>query len=198
MTTATLHGRVDAVVIGTSAGGIDALSQLLPALPKALAVPIMIVIHLPRERDSLLPQIFQPKCARPVREAEDKEPIAPGTVYFAPPDYHLLIDDGPQLALSSDPLVNFSRPSIDVLFESAADAYGPRLAALLLTGASQDGTAGIEAVHRAGGVTVVQDPAEAQVPVMVESALRRTAANYVLTLSQIESLLATLDVEKSS
>lgn len=197
MTAVTLRGRVDAVVIGTSAGGVDALLRILPALPESLAVPILIVIHLPRERDSLLPQIFQPKCARPVREAEDKEAIAPGTVYFAPPDYHLLVDDGPQLALSSDPLVNFSRPSIDVLFESAADAFGARLAAVLLTGASHDGAAGLEAVHRAGGVTVVQDPADAQVPVMVESALRRTAATFVLPLAEIERLLATLDVEKS-
>ena len=198
MTAASLRGRVDAVVIGTSAGGVEALSRILPALPPALAVPILIVIHLPRDRDSLLPQIFQPKCARPVCEAEDKEPIAPGTVYFAPPDYHLLVDAGPQLALSSDPLVNFSRPSIDVLFESAADTFGERLAAVLLTGANHDGAAGLEAVHRAGGVTVVQDPADAQVPVMVESALRRTAADFVLTLTQIERLLETLDVEKSA
>jgi two-component system chemotaxis response regulator CheB len=198
MTAASLSGRVDAVVIGTSAGGVDALLKILPGLPAQLAVPVLIVIHLPRERDSLLPQVFQPRCARPVREAEDKEAIAPGTVYFAPPDYHLLVDEGPQLALSSDPLVNFSRPSIDVLFESAADAFGARLAAVLLTGASQDGAAGLEAVHRAGGITVVQDPADAQVPVMVESALRRTAANFVLPLTHIERLLATLDVEKSA
>jgi two-component system chemotaxis response regulator CheB len=198
MTAATLSGRVDAVVIGTSAGGVDALLRILPALPAKLAVPILIVIHLPRERDSLLPQIFQPKCLRPVREAEDKEPLAPGTVYFAPPDYHLLVDEGPVLALSSDPLVNFSRPSIDVLFESAADAFGPRLAAVLLTGANQDGAAGLEAVDRAGGITIVQDPADAQVPVMVESALRRIAATFVLTLTEIEHLLGTLDVEKSA
>jgi two-component system chemotaxis response regulator CheB len=198
MTAPTLAGRVDAVVIGTSAGGVDALLRILPGLPASLAVPILIVIHLPRERGSLLPQIFQPKCARPVREPEDKEAIVPGTVYFAPPDYHLLVDEGPQLALSSDPLVNFSRPSIDVLFESAADAFGARLAAVLLTGASQDGAAGLEAVDRAGGVTVVQDPADAQVPVMVESALRRTAATFVLPLAGIEQLLATLDVEKSA
>ena len=194
----SLSGRIDGVVIGTSAGGIEALSNLLPALPAGLHASVFVVIHLPRQRPSLLVDIFQPKCAVFVREAQDKEPVAPGTVYFAPPDYHLLVDDGPALALSSDPLVNFSRPSIDVLFESAADAFGPRLAAMLLTGASQDGAAGLEAVQRAGGITVVQDPADAQVPVMVESALRRITATFVLTLAEIERLLGTLDVEKSA
>ena len=114
-------GRVDGIVIGTSAGGVEALSILLPALPEGLRAAVFIVLHLPRERPSLLVDIFQPKCAVPVREAQDKEPVDRGTVYFAPPDYHLLVDDGPQLALSADELVHYSRPSIDVLFESAAD-----------------------------------------------------------------------------
>ncbi len=101
----------------------------------------------------------------PVREAQDKEPWSPAPVYFAPPDYHLLIDRGPQLALSADDLVNFSRPSVDVLFESAADVYGDRLLGIILTGASEDGAAGLDAVRRAGGRTVVQQPDTAQVPV---------------------------------
>ena len=189
-----MKGRsFDAIVIGTSAGGVDALSQLLPALPAELRLSVFIVLHLPRERPSLLVEIFSDRCALPVREAEDKEPPAPGTVYFAPPDYHLLVEPGPQLALSIDEPVNFSRPSIDVLFESAAEIYGPTLLGIILTGASDDGARGLEAVHLAGGVTVVQQPQTAQVPLMTESALRRSPVDLVLPLEQIADLLRTID-----
>lgn len=188
-----LRGRVDAVVVGASAGGVEALGVLLPAVPATLAAPIFTVVHLPRNFRSLLTEIFQPKCARPLREALDKDPVAPGSIYFAPPDYHLLVDEGPQLALSADPPVHFSRPSIDVLFESAAEQYGPRLAAILLTGASQDGAAGLAAVEQAGGVTIVQDPAEAFAATMVEAALARTSGARVLRLAGIAALLAALD-----
>ena len=189
----SFEGRVDGVVIGTSAGGVEALSKLLPALPAGLHAAVFVVIHLPRERPSLLVDVFQPRCAVTVREAQDKEPVSPGTVYFAPPDYHLLIDDGPQLALSSDELVHFSRPSIDVLFESAADVYGDRLLGIILTGASEDGAAGLEAVHRAGGWTVAQQPESALVPLMVESAIKRSPVDFVLPIDQIARLLETLD-----
>jgi two-component system, chemotaxis family, protein-glutamate methylesterase/glutaminase len=180
------------VVIGTSAGGVDALSALLPALPADAQPAVFVVIHLPRERPSLLADLFGAKCAAPVREAQDKEPVEPGTVYFAPPDYHLLLDAGPQLALSADELVNFSRPSVDVLFESAADVYGPRLLGVVLTGASQDGAAGLAAVQRAGGRAVVQRPDTAQVPLMAEAALQRTPSAAVLSLAEIADLLAAL------
>jgi two-component system chemotaxis response regulator CheB len=195
---ASLSGRVDGIVIGTSAGGVEALSILLPALPAGLRAAVFIVLHLPRERPSRLADVFGPKCALPVREAQDKEPIEPGTVYFAPPDYHLLIDrllvDGrPQLALSADEPVHFSRPSIDVLFESAADVYGARLLGVILTGANEDGAAGLAAVHEAGGLTIVQEPESAQVAVMVESALRRSRADFVLPLAGIADLFRTLE-----
>lgn len=134
--------------------------------------------------------IFAPKCALPVREAEDKEPVAAGTVYFAPPDYHLLLERGPQLALCADDLVNFSRPSIDVLFESAADIYRERLMGIILTGGNNGGTAGLEAVHRAGGLTVVRQPHTAQVPQMVVSALQRRPADLVLPLEEIARRLS--------
>ena len=181
MTASTLN-PIAAVVIGTSAGGVDALSVLLPALPAGLRAAVFVVIHLPRQRPSHLVGIFQPKCALPVREAQDKESVVPGTVYFAPPDYHLLVDRGPAIALSVDDLVNFSRPSVDVLFESAADVYGSRLLGIILTGASQDGAAGLQAIRRAGGKTIVQEPATAQVPVMAEAALKQGPADFVLTL----------------
>lgn len=192
----SLERAVDAVVIGTSAGGIEALSQLLPALPPRLRAPVLVVLHLPPERPSLLVDIFEPKCRVPVREAQDKEPVAPGTVYFAPPDYHLLVDAGPQLALSDDEPVRFSRPSIDVLFESVAELYGKRLLGIILTGANDDGASGLEAVHRAGGLTIVQRPEEAVAPLMVESALQRTPVDHVLSLEQIAGLLRTLDVDE--
>jgi two-component system, chemotaxis family, protein-glutamate methylesterase/glutaminase len=192
-TPVALQARVDGIVIGASAGGVEALSVLLPALPAGLRAAVFIVVHMPRERPSLLAQIFAPKCALPVREAEDKVRAQPGTVYFAPPDYHLLLDKGPQLALSIDELVHFSRPSIDVLFESAADVYAERLMGIILSGGNQDGSAGLAAIHRSGGVTIVQEPASAQVPLMVLSALKRSPADFVLPLDEIADLLRTLE-----
>jgi two-component system chemotaxis response regulator CheB len=167
MTARPLAGRVGAVVIGTSAGGVEALSVILPALPATFRLP--------------------------VREADDKEPIEAGTVYFAPPDYHLLIEKDGTVALSNDGLVNFSRPSIDVLFESAAEVYGARLLGVILTGANSDGADGLAAVRGAGGFAVVQDPAEAQAAVMTEAALARTAVDYVLPLHEIAALLQRID-----
>jgi len=186
----SMKGQVSAVVIGTSAGGIDALSALLPALSRGCA-PVFIVLHLPRERPSRLVDLFQHKCSARVCEAQDKDPIERGTIYFAPPDYHLLIDAGPHLALSTDELVHFSRPSIDVLFESAAEIYGEGLLGIVLTGASEDGAAGLAAVHRAGGWTVAQDPATADVSIMAEAAIKRTPVDFVLSLDQIASVLRT-------
>jgi two-component system chemotaxis response regulator CheB len=185
----------DAIAIGTSAGGVEALSVLLPALPASYRGAVFVVLHLPRERPSLLVELFAPKCALRVHEAEDKEPVAPGTIYFAPPDYHLLVDRGPALALSVDEPVNFSRPSIDVLFESAADVYATRLLGLILTGASHDGAAGLAAVHRRGGLTCVQDPATAHVSLMAESAIRRAPVHHVLPLEAIAEALRTVTVD---
>jgi two-component system chemotaxis response regulator CheB len=187
-----LRGRVDGVVIGASAGGVEALSLLLPSLPGGVAASVFVVLHVPRERPSRLVELFAPRCALPVREAEDKAPVQPGTVYFAPPDYHLLLEAGPQLALSVDELVHFSRPSIDVLFESAADVYGERLLGMVLTGANQDGSSGLEAVRRAGGMAVVQEPGSAHASLMPASALERNPLALRLSLDQIAALLQTL------
>ncbi|ADJ64859.1 chemotaxis protein CheB [Herbaspirillum seropedicae] len=186
---------IEAIVIGASAGGVEALSEILPALRRGAAVATMVVLHLPRERPSLLAQIFADRCRQPVVEAQDKEPAQAGVIHFAPPDYHLLVDrseDGPILAMSNDELVNYSRPAIDVLFESAADVYGPRLLGILLTGGNHDGAAGMQAIARAGGVTVVQSPQQAQVPYMPAQALAMGNIDYVLTLQQIADLLRTL------
>ena len=124
--------RARAVVVGASAGAIDALQAILPALPADFPAPVLVVVHVPPDRRSLIAQVLQPHCALALREAEDKEIAAPGTVYFAPPDYHLLVERDGLLSLSSEEPVLFSRPSIDVLFESAADAYGPDLIGVVL------------------------------------------------------------------
>jgi two-component system, chemotaxis family, protein-glutamate methylesterase/glutaminase len=182
---------IDAVVIGASAGGVEVLSVLLSSLPASCRASFFIVMHIPRERPSRLPEVFGARCALPVREAEDKEPVQPGTVYFAPPDYHLLLDRGPALALSSDEPVHFSRPSIDVLFDSAADIYDERLLGLILTGANQDGAEGLAAVGRAGGRTVVQEPGGAAVPFLPEAALKEGPVDFVLSLAQLQDLFAT-------
>ncbi|HVW67618.1 MAG TPA: chemotaxis protein CheB [Steroidobacteraceae bacterium] len=182
--------NIDAVAIGASAGGVEILSTLLSVLPATCPVSFFIVVHVPRERPSLLPGIYAAKCALPVREAEDKEPIQSGTVYFAPPDYHLLVDRGPALALSEDEPVHFSRPSIDVLFESAADVYGERLLGLILTGANADGAAGLVAIGRAGGRTVVQDPKSAAASRLPEAALAAAPVDYVLMPHDLRNLFA--------
>ncbi|HEY0714325.1 MAG TPA: chemotaxis protein CheB [Polyangia bacterium] len=184
--------RVQAVVVGGSAGGIEAMLTLLPEVPAACRVPILIVFHLPRERQSLLPDIFSPHCSRPVKEAEDKEAVVAGTVYTAPPDYHLQVDEGPRLSLCYDEPINWSRPSIDALFFSAADVYRESLLAVLLSGGNQDGAAGLVAVRERGGLTVVQDPATAACPTMPNEALRLGPPDAVLNLSEIQTLLQAL------
>lgn len=160
-----------ALVIGGSAGAIDALMVLLPALPASLRTSIAIVLHLPRDKPSLLSEVFASRCALPVREAHHGEPLEPGTVLFAPPDYHLLVDTGPRLSLSVDDPLHYSRPSIDVLFESAADVFGPHLIGVLLSGANQDGAQGLRAIRQAGGLTFVQTPDSALAPAMPLAAL---------------------------
>ena len=170
--------RADAVVIGGSAGAVDALGLVLPALPATLALPVIVVLHLPPGRASLLPELFAPRCALPVYEPQDKQPIEPG-IWFAPADYHLLVEAERTFALSIDEPVRFSRPSIDVLFESAAEAYGDRLLGILLTGANDDGAAGGCAIRRFGGMFAVQDPETAYASEMPRAAVARAAPQCV-------------------
>lgn len=188
------HLAFDAIVIGASAGGVEALGTLLPALPGHLQAMVLVVLHQPRDRPSLLVEVFAARCALTVHEAEDKQMLSPGAIYFAPPDYHLLVDSGPRIALSVDPPLHFSRPSIDVLFESAAELWGRRLLAILLTGANADGAAGIACVARHGGTTIVQSPADARHAVMPAAALAaHPGVDHVLDLPQIAALLSGLD-----
>jgi two-component system, chemotaxis family, protein-glutamate methylesterase/glutaminase len=182
----------EAVVVGASAGAVEALSVILPALPAAYPLPVLVVVHLPPDRKSVMPELFAAKCRVAVKEAEDKEPLAAGTVYFAPPDYHLLVEPDRRVSLSGDEPVLYSRPAIDVLFESAADAYGAALAGAVLTGASSDGARGLAAVCAAGGTAVVQDPAGAFATAMPHAARAACPAAAVMTLPQIAAFLAAL------
>jgi two-component system, chemotaxis family, protein-glutamate methylesterase/glutaminase len=183
---------IRAVVIGASAGALEALSAILPTLPKGYTLPILVVVHIPPDKDSLLAPILASKCKLKVQEAEDKQPIEPGTIYVAPPAYHLLVEKDRTLSLSNEEEVHFSRPSIDVLFETAADAYGSQLAGIVLTGANDDGAAGLRAIANAGGITVVQQPALAFSPMMPQAALHACPTARIMSLDAIATWLTSL------
>jgi two-component system chemotaxis response regulator CheB len=194
---ATLRGRrFEAVLIGGSAGGVDALVELLPAIPAGYTLPVFCILHLPGGRESRLAELFDERLPVPVREAADKEEIVPGTVYFAGAGYHLSVERDRTFSLSCEPPVHFARPAIDVLMESCADTYGPALAAILLTGANHDGADGMAYVRARGGFTVVQDPADAQVPTMPVSAINRCKPNVILPLARIHALLPMLEMNE--
>ncbi len=198
--TATLSAslpRVAAVVIGTSAGGVDALARLLGPLQRGWQLPLVAVIHLPQQHESRMAPMFAERLSIPVEEAQDKAPVRPGTLYFAPPGYHLSIERGQVFSLSCEPPVLWSRPSIDLLMGSAADAYGPALAGLLLTGANADGAEGLRQVQQAGGLTAVQDPDEAEVATMPLAALACHPHERVLPLSAMTQLLIELNARST-
>jgi len=184
---------VEAIVIGASAGGVEALLHILSPLRAGFALPIIVVLHLPDERRSQLAQVFARRVALPVLEACDKTPVEAGTLYFATPGYHLSVEQDRSFSLSLEPRVHHSRPAIDYLFESAADAYGPSLAAVLLTGANQDGAHGLARVKQRGGLTIVQDPEDAQVATMPQAALDRHQPDHILPIRGIGRLLVELE-----
>lgn len=190
----TLAGRgIEAVVIGASAGGIDALFGVLQGLPVNFGAPILVVLHLPPSHESHLSEIFSTRLRRPAVEARPGDALEPGTLYFAPADYHLLVERDRTLSLSCEPPVHFSRPAIDLLFESAAEAWGRGLLAIVLTGANDDGARGLARVRERGGVAVVQDPAQALHATMPRAALDLAGADLVLPLAAIQELLCTLN-----
>ena len=184
---------VDAVVVGASAGGVEALLTIFKDLPADFGLPIIVVLHIPDEGRSQLAEVFDRRLSIAVKEAGDKEPIIPGTLYFAAPGYHLSVEDDYSFSFSQEARVHYSRPSIDYLFESAADAYQERLAAILLTGANQDGAQGLETIKLRGGLTIVQDPEEALVATMPQAALDRIQPDYILPLCGIGRLLCELE-----
>lgn len=167
------------VVVGGSWGGFDALCELLCSLPADTSVPIVVALHRsPRSRDGALEKMLARCVALEVVTVEDKTPLRPGCVHLAPADYHLLIEDG-SLALSTDALVQFSRPSVDVLFESAADEYAAGVIAIVLTGANSDGAAGVRRIKSQGGVTMAQDPATAAKATMPQAAIDTGQVDHV-------------------
>lgn len=179
----------EAVVIGASAGAVEALSTILPALPLHYALPVMIVVHLPPDKKSVMAELFQAKCRVKVKEAEDKELLEAGNVYFAPPNYHLLVERDKRLSLSSEEEILFSRPSIDVLFETAADAYGKKLVGVVLTGANQDGAKGLSLIHKSGGKAIIQNPEQAYASAMPYAAQKLCVDAEILNLEEIADYL---------
>ncbi|HEY0681283.1 MAG TPA: chemotaxis protein CheB [Steroidobacter sp.] len=180
-----------AVVIGGSAGSLEVLRPVVRALPPVIDCPVVVVIHLP-SHSSGLAELLGADTPLTVKQAEDKEPLSAGVIYIAPPSYHLLIESGATFALSVDPPVHYSRPAIDVLFESACDVYGPNLIGVLLSGASEDGAAGLQEIHAAGGTTIVQSPLSAEVAIMPAAALALFQPTYLWSPNELASGLSQL------
>ena len=186
-----------AIVIGGSAGGVEALTVILSALPKEFALPVLTVQHLHWSDDGSLTRHVARATQLQVIEPCDKAPIECGCVYTAPANYHMLVERQGTISLSVDERVNWSRPSIDVLFESAAHAWGKSLIAVILSGANADGAKGIRAVKEAGGLTIAQDPGTAKTPVMPQAAIDTGAVDKVMHTEKIGQWLALFDVRKS-
>ncbi|HEX8000949.1 MAG TPA: chemotaxis protein CheB [Pyrinomonadaceae bacterium] len=176
------------IVVGTSAGGLAAMQVLLPGLSEMFNCPIVIAQHRGKEQGSGLSQFLQKSCRLPIVEPEDKAPIEAGRVYLAPGDYHLLVEKG-HFALSTDAPVWYARPSINVLFESAADAYAETAVGVILSGANGDGARGLAAIKARGGTAIVEEPATAAYRAMPEAALQATTVDRVLPLAEIPSFL---------
>ena len=185
-----------AVVIGVSAGGFQALHTILPLFPKNFLPPVIIVQHRMTGSDDFFVESLNRCCKLKVIEPDDKEKIQSGTVYIAPAGYHLLIEKDFSLSLSLDELVCYARPSIDVLFETAAHAYGAKLAGIILTGANTDGSNGIKMIKKYGGLTIVQTPETAEDNLMPRSAISTNSVDFILSLEDIPPFLAELLEEK--
>jgi two-component system chemotaxis response regulator CheB len=176
------------IVIGCSLGGMNALVEVIGELPASFPVPIAVVQHRYRTSNEGLPSYFRRHAKLNVVDADDKQWIKAGNVYLAPANYHLLVEDG-EFSLSVDEAVAYSRPSIDVLFESAADAYHDALIAVVLTGANADGARGVDRVKKKGGLVIVQDPETAEAPEMPKAAIASTAVDRILPLDRIGPFL---------
>ena len=186
-----LTSHYSLILIGGSAGSLEVIMQVLPVLPKQMQATVVIILHRKND-DSLLAKLLTGKTSLPVIEAEDKTPILPGTVYIAPADYHLLVEKNKTFSLDYSEKINYSRPSIDVTFETAAEAYGDHLAAFLLSGANADGAEGLLIVKKAGGLSIAQDTTEASVEFMPASAIRMGAVNKSMKLEEMKQWFASL------
>ncbi len=184
-----IKNKYSAVVIGASAGGFNAIAAITGSLPEDYPLPVIIVQHRSRESNFVLEEVLQHKSRIRIKQADEKEKILPSTVYFAPPDYHLLIEDDFTFSLSADAAISYSRPSIDVLFESAAFAYKEKLIGIILTGANQDGAQGMKMIKKFKGITIAQSPAEANFPAMPQAAINSGGISHVFTLTEIINFL---------
>jgi two-component system chemotaxis response regulator CheB len=183
-----MNGSISLVTIGCSAGGIEALKKLLPAIRMDTSIAFVVVLHTSPDSETKFTELFSSLCNVPVKEAEDKENIEPGRIYFAPAGYHLLIESNRSFSLSTEEPVQFSRPSIDVLFESAAVALKREVLAIILTGANSDGAAGIKEVLECGGTALVEDPLTARYPTMPQAAIQLNLNSSRLQVMNLDRL----------
>lgn len=183
----------EVVVIGGSAGSLKVLLQILPYLESIPTFSLVIVLHRKNTEDSTLEELIAMKTTLPVKEVEDKIELKPGFIYIAPSDYHLLFEKNGLLSLDISEKVNYSRPSIDVAFESAAEVYQSALVGILLSGANSDGTKGLQAIQKAGGIIIVQKPATAEMPFMLNHAIENTTPDFILDLEEMLQLLANIN-----
>ncbi len=188
--------KYKAVVIGVSAGGAKALKTILPGLPSDFAFSVIIVIHRHSDSDDYLERSLNSECRIRVKQADEKKNIKNGVVYFAPPNYHLLIEDDNTFSMSLEGAVNYARPAIDVLFESAAYVYGPELIGIVLTGANNDGSQGLKKIKKMGGLAIVQAPETAEVGDMPRAAIAAVEPDYILPLKEIGPFLMDLNLEE--
>lgn len=187
----------EAIVIGASVGGLEALKIVLSALPASFPSPVAIVQHIGERSESFMAELLNQASRITVKEAEDKESLSPGTAYLAPPGYHLLIEPDRSFSLSVDERVNYARPSIDVLFESAAEVFGETLIGIILTGANADGAQGLKTIKEYGGVAIVQSPEGAENAAMPKAALTTTEVDYVVSLEQLTQILLQLTAQEA-
>lgn len=177
--------KYEAIVIGASAGGLTALHRVFSQLDTNFSLPVLIVQHVSPNFESRLPLLLSQHCVGTVKEAEDKELITAGSVYISPPNYHLLVEPGKSIALSVEDRVNYSRPSIDVLFETASEAYSDSLVGIILTGANSDGAYGLSKIKKRCGLTIVQSPESAEFDIMPKAALAASRPDFILPLNEI-------------
>ena len=187
--------RYQAIVIGVSSGGLNVMKTIFSVLPENFSIPFIIVQHVSPHSENLWIELLNKKSLLEIKEADEKEKIESGKVYIAPSNYHLMIENDKTFSLTIDERVNYARPSIDVLFESAAEAYQNKLIGVVLTGSNNDGAYGLKKIKESGGLTIVQDPDTAESFYMPASAIAATIPDFILPLEEIIQLLIELDIE---
>lgn len=188
-----INTKCKVVIIGGSAGSLNALMQILPDISALKAFALVIVLHRRGTDDMTLEELIKIKTDVPVKIIEDKEPLVPGFLYVAPSNYHLLFEKEETISLDTSEKVNYSRPSIDVSFESAAEVYGDSLVGILLSGSNADGTEGLKMIQKAGGIIIVQDPESADMPFMPNNAIVHTTPDYILNTDEILKFIISIN-----